>query len=205
MTAADGTTQGGTTARPPGRPRDPEVDRAILAAAAAILTEEGVDALTVDAVACRSGVARASIYRRHANRTALLIAACEAFTPPAPEPPRTGSLRGDLVALGTSIAAKLQGAGTAQLLPTMLAAATTHPEVREALATFFSSRRSPTADAVREAVERGEVRPGLDPEVVADLLVGAIVHRTVVRNGSVGPARVEQLVDVLLGGVTDRR
>jgi AcrR family transcriptional regulator len=186
------------------RPRDPEVDRAILAATAELVAESGFEALTVDAVAERAGVARASIYRRHANRTALLIAACEAFAPPLPEPPRTGSLRCDLLALGTAIAGALQDRATGGLLPTMIAASSAHPEMRDALATFFSSRRSPTAEAVREAIERGEVEAEVDPELVADLLVGAVVHRTVLRAGRVGPTRVAQLVDVVLGGITAR-
>lgn len=57
------------------RPRDADLDAAILAAAAELLNERGVPALTVDAVAARAGTTRPAIYRRYDSLTALLVAA----------------------------------------------------------------------------------------------------------------------------------
>jgi len=61
--------------RPPGRPRDAAADEAILAAAQAILAEGGMRAVTMSAVVRRSGVARATLYRRFPTRQPLLNAA----------------------------------------------------------------------------------------------------------------------------------
>lgn len=50
-----------------GRPRDPEVDQRILAAARGLLRDEGLDGLTISAVAAGAGVGRPTVYRRYAN------------------------------------------------------------------------------------------------------------------------------------------
>jgi AcrR family transcriptional regulator len=187
-----------------GRPRDPEVDRAILDAVVDVLSERGFEGLTMDAVACRAGVSRASVYRRFTGRIELLDAACRAFTPPPPEPPDTGAVRSDLIALATSLARTVGRTDTGRLFPTMLGASAAHPEVREALGRFTASRRSPSVEVIRRGVERGELAPDTDPDLLADLLVGAIVYRILIRGGRVSARRIEQTVDLLLGGAARR-
>ena len=58
-----------------GRPRDADADVRILRAAVELMTEVGPEATTMSAVIERSGVARATAYRRWPNRNALLVAA----------------------------------------------------------------------------------------------------------------------------------
>src|SRR5262245_24874731 len=62
-------------ARRPGRPRDAEADRSILETAAEILRSDGFRGLTVSEVVRRSGVARATVYRRYPTLDALRVAA----------------------------------------------------------------------------------------------------------------------------------
>jgi AcrR family transcriptional regulator len=62
----------------PGRPRSPEADAAILAAALDLLLERGIAATSIEQVARRAGVTRATVYRRFPDRTQLLIATVEA-------------------------------------------------------------------------------------------------------------------------------
>lgn len=185
-----------------GRPRDPEVDRAVLGAVVDLLSERGYDALTMDAVAARAGVGRASVYRRYSGRVELLEAACRTFSPPLPDTPDTGSVRGDLIALVRSSAEIIAGTDTGRLLPSMLGASSAHPEVREALGRFSASRRSPSVEVLKRGIERGELRAGTDPDVVADLLVGAVIYRILVRGGRVSTRRATELVDAVLTGVT---
>lgn len=180
------------------------MDRAIIDAVVELLAEEGVDALTVDAVAARAGVGRASIYRRHANRTALLVAACEAVTPGPPPTPDTGDVRQDLVEVARWVARLLQRSDAGRLLPTMIAQSAGHPEVREALAIFKSQRSSPTTEVVQRAIDRGDLPAGTDAELVTDLLVGSIIYRTLLRVGRTTSAQLAQLVDMVLDGITAR-
>src|SRR6185369_9905988 len=60
--------------RPVGRPRSTSADGAILDSALALLGEVGVNGLTMSAVVERSGVARATVYRRYPTRDALAAA-----------------------------------------------------------------------------------------------------------------------------------
>jgi AcrR family transcriptional regulator len=184
-----------------GRPRDPHVDEAIMDAVVDLLSEGGFEALTIDAVSCRAGVARASVYRRYAGRVELLEAACRAYAPTVSEPPDTGNVRDDLVHLARSIASTVGRSDAGRLFPVMLSASGSHPEVREALARFSASKRSPSVEVIRRAMERGELRADTDADLVADLLVGAILYRVLVRGGTVGAKRAEELVDMLLAGI----
>jgi AcrR family transcriptional regulator len=183
-----------------GRPRDPDVDRAILDAVVDVLAQRGYDGLTMDAVACRAGVARASVYRRHANRSELLAAACEHVTPPPIEPPDTGDVRGDLVALAQALVTSLDQTDTGRILPAMLGAAAAHPEAEDVLRRFSTSRRAPSAEVLRRAVERGELPADTDPDLVADLIFGSIFYRRVVRGTRLGRDALEATVDAVLRG-----
>lgn len=184
----------------PGRPRDPQVDHDVLEAAVHLLSSGGYEALSVEAVAARAGVSRATVYRRYANRADLLDAACRRFAKPDIEPPDTGSVRGDLIALVRRLAAMLNEDDTGGMLPAVLSAARAHAEVREALRRFISTRRSPSVEVIRRGVDRGEIRTDVDPELLADLLNGAVVYRLLIRNGSIGERRAADLVDTLLAG-----
>lgn len=188
----------------PGRPRDPRVDRDVLEAAVHLLSTGGYDALSVEAVAARACVSRATVYRRYANRAELLDAACRTFAKPEIEPPDTGSVRTDLIELVARLEAMLTEHDTGGMLPAVLSAARAHAEVREALQRFISARRSPSLEVIRRGVDRGEIRSDVDPELLADMLNGAVVYRRLIKNSAVGGRRAAQLVDTMLTGAASR-
>lgn len=184
----------------PGRPRDPQVDRAIIDAAVELLGDGGVEALSVDAVASRAGVSRASVYRRHQNRIDLMEAAFNAVATTKPAPPDTGSVRSDLIEIVRRVHAALHDTDSGRLLPSMVSAAKVNAEVREALERFTTARRTPTIDAIRRGVERGELRADTDPDLVADAVVGAVMYRVLMRNGTFDERQSSALVDVIVSG-----
>src|SRR6476661_2247849 len=73
-----------------GRPRDPSLDGAVLAAAADLLGETGYRALTMDAVAARAGTSKTAIYRRWDGKTSLVVDVLAARLPAPTPPPSTG-------------------------------------------------------------------------------------------------------------------
>ena len=87
----DGT--GGPRARA-GRPRDPRLDEAVVAATLQLLAEEGYAQLTVERIAARAGVGKASLYRRWPDKVSIVLEAVSR-SPERPSAPDTGSLRGD--------------------------------------------------------------------------------------------------------------
>src|SRR5438067_8052092 len=126
MTTAIHSTDPATPAtRKPGRPRSARAHRAILAAALALLAEEGFEAMSMEGVAARAGVGKSTIYRRWASKEALLIEAVSSIHAEAPIVD-TGNIRDDLLALAR---AGLQGSprsALVRLFPRLLSEAATN-------------------------------------------------------------------------------
>src|ERR1700691_1881023 len=90
---------GGSGAAPGrGRPRSEAADRAILRAATELLAERGLAGMSMEEVAARAGVGKATIYRRWRSRGALALDAFMAEFQALQPLPDTGTLRGDLLA-----------------------------------------------------------------------------------------------------------
>jgi AcrR family transcriptional regulator len=96
---------------PRGRPRDEAREQAILDAAIALVAEIGYDAMSMEAVASRAGVSKATIYRRWNGKAELIADAIGRMHPQDEfaDPDDTGSLRGDLMALISTMFAKISG------------------------------------------------------------------------------------------------
>lgn len=189
--------------RRPGRPRDARADEVILDAAAKVLAEQGLAGFTVDAVAAQAGCGKATIYRRWASRSELLLETAElaAVEVPAPD---TGSVREDLVVLLGGLAGKMRGTSAAQLLPAVLAEAAVNPEMRETFARFAHERRSRCYNVVVRGIERGELRADTDADVVTDMLAGPIFLRVLFNHLPIDDGLVERVLDSVLDGVLSR-
>src|SRR3954469_6898147 len=110
-----------------GRPLDPDIDDAIVRAAAHVMLTDGIQRMTVPGVAAAAGVAKTTVYRRYATPAQLALAAIDHLNASA-TPPDTGSARGDLVASLEAVRQRIDPTITA----TVLVEAQTHPEVLEA-------------------------------------------------------------------------
>ena len=84
--------------RSPGRPRSARANRAIREATLKLLAERGWDGLTMEGIAERAGVSKATVYRRHADRTEAVSAAVEGFVSEIAIPD-TGAIEDDLLHL----------------------------------------------------------------------------------------------------------
>src|SRR3954453_502741 len=115
--------------RPPGRPRSAEADRAILQAALELLAEDGYRLLTMERVRERSGVGKATIYRRYGSKEELVSAAIEHLNSDIPMPADTGSVLGDFAATAQTILAGAARTGALTLMPRLLSEVTNDPEM----------------------------------------------------------------------------
>lgn len=178
----------------PGRPRDPRAHRAVLEAAIHLLGERGVTAMSVDAVAARARVSKATIYRRWASKEALCVeaVACVVVNPP---PPGETDPRRAVTALLTGIAAALESSDAGRLLPHLASAAASDPQLadiwRQSL--VEPARRRVTA-LVRRAAEAGDLAPDTDVELVGELLLAPLFYRRLVTGRRATPTDVERLV-----------
>lgn len=185
---------------------DPRVLRSratVIAATLNLLTERGIAATTIEAVAERSGVAKTTIYRHWADQPALVL---DAFASTLREPPDpdTGTLRGDLHALTGGLAAALRTGPAAGLMPALIDAAERDPAFA-ALHRQEATRRHRVVRAViARGIARGEMPPNTDPDDVLDLLVGPIFYRRWVSagTGTDDTTFAERVVDLVLAACT---
>lgn len=157
----------------PGRPRSARVDEAIVEAVLDLLVE-GVtaDALTIEAVAAKAGVGKATIYRRWVNKDALLVDAVAALKGPLPE--LTGSLRADLITLLRPVGRNTMTRASS-VLPCLISELRRSPTLRECYQKVVEPRRELMRETVRRGIADGELRPDLDLEVVIAMLVGPML------------------------------
>lgn len=160
----------------PGRPRDAEIDRRVLAAALELLISSGYDGLRVDAVAQAAGVPKSTIYRRWPSVTALAVAAVEQAVA-HPVPPPTDDPAADLEAVVAALLAGPLGGGLAPALVRIGMDVTAHPEA----ATAYRERviaplRTAAIDAVRRGSAQGRWHAD-DPELAVDLVIGSVLYR----------------------------
>jgi AcrR family transcriptional regulator len=156
-----------------GRPRDNQVDHAIVDATRALLAERGYAGLTVDAVAARAGVGKAAIYRRYATKQEMIFSVVVHDMRQQP-PPDAGSLRADLAAVCQTIAAQLGSAPT-DVLTGLLADIYADSSLGDRFTeTFLERERLVVTEVLNRAVARRELATVPDPATVHALLIGPI-------------------------------
>jgi AcrR family transcriptional regulator len=182
-----------------GRPRDVACGPQILEATLDVVAEVGFAGFTVDAVAQRAGVGKATIYRRWASKEALMLEAWLSCVAPLPDPD-TGTLRGDLAVMFNAVNHGRPDDVMRRIFPQMIAASKVNPEVADAYRTFVDDRRRPLQRVLTRAVERGELAADTDLSLIHDLLVAPLIYRWLVSDGDVGPDVVRGIIDVVLTG-----
>ena len=186
--------------RRPGRPRDARVDAAIEDAASECLRKHGFAGATVDAIAARAGVGKAAIYRRWPSREALLFDVAMRDVPDI-DTPDTGSLRDDLVQVFTTLSKQMQESGPGQIMHDVIAEAARNPELREWFIDIVQARRKVCADVVYRAKKRGELKKGIDADLVVDMLNGPLIYKKLMMFDPADAKYIRNLVDAVLGGV----
>jgi len=176
-----------------GRPRDPEVDRTVLVATRELLLERGYERLSIEAVARRAGVGKASIYRRWPGKAPLVLQA--AFT--TDDLPRVDDFAGQLRALVRLAVADFVRDEARAALPGLIVEGAQEPQV-------LVQVMQPELELLRAAMKKGEalgeVRPNVDPFLVLELYSGAVMLRSL-RGVPLTTAFADDLFDTLLRGV----
>lgn len=182
------------------RPRvEGDREAEILDATLGILATAGYDRLTMDGVASAARASKATLYRRWSTKAELVVDALQrAKGAPQVQDPDTGSLRGDLFALGCDKA----GLNDEQTLAVMASIITALHHDAEFSAVFHERFLAPKAALVMRIYERaqrrGEIRADADLELLSNVLAAVILHRFFILRQPVDDETVVKIIDQIV-------
>jgi AcrR family transcriptional regulator len=185
-----------------GRPRDATADDRILAAAFEQLVAVGYGGLSIEAVAATAGVAKTTVYRRYPGKRDLVLAAMSRAAP-MPVPLAAGRSTRDRIAtfVRTTVAA-LVGSGAIRILATLLVEDQRDPGLLDDFrGRLIAPRREAVITMLQDGIERGELRPGVDPAIVTEMVAGAIFGHHLILGQPVSEAWIEAFVDHLWAAI----
>jgi AcrR family transcriptional regulator len=191
---------------PPAGP-DPRIERsrtAILQATVDELRTVGYGAMSIESIAARAQVGKATIYRHWRGKLDLVESALETLKQDITVPV-DGTVRERIVAFLTSLAGFLTDSDLSACLPALVSAAQYDDSVREFQRRFSGARRQALVDLVASGIEGGDLPAGLDPELVAELLVGPLFYRRLMGSDPFPPDRVGELVAMVFDGPAPSR
>ena len=180
-----------------GRPRDARIDTEVVEAVLIALEEGGYRAVTIEGIARKVGRPRSSLYRRWPSKRHLVAyaVASELGENPAAD---TGTLRGDLLSAVRTLWRAFRGPlghALAGLVADMAQDPALASSIRQRV---LAPRRRSMREAVERARVRGELRTGLDVELLLDMLTGPFYFRTLFGHASMSQTNAGQIVDCIL-------
>jgi AcrR family transcriptional regulator len=159
-----------------GRPRDPEVDEAVMVATLDVLVQDGFAHLTMEGVADRAGVGKASLYRRWPNKVALVVDTLRRHAEQRVHLPDTGSVHDDMLAyLRTIVRTKRTEPDVVSAVGQEVAS---NPELADALRhEILPVLMDPVRTIIQRGIDRGELPPSTDVELLMAVGPALMHHR----------------------------
>lgn len=184
-----------------GRKRDLSRDPEILEATIDVLAETGYDGMTIDMVAARAKAGKATVYRRWASKSDLVIDAIGCMKNADLDfdhLPDTGTLRGDLIAMikpHTIEDAKKK----IHVMAGIVSMISKHPELTDALyAIMVEPRARANRFFLTRAIERGEILAGVDVEMLSLVSASMVTYRTLMLRKTVDRAFLISIIDGII-------
>ncbi len=186
-----------STAPRRGRPRSEGLDETLLDVTLELAGEVGIHGMSMDDLAQRAGVSKATIYRRWPSKERLVLDALNHAMRPF-DLIDTGSLRGDLDDYLGELARRMSEGKASDVLPDLIAASVRDANLRTSLDEYIRYRRQPLHTILSRGIERGELGTETDVEVVIDVLIGPFVYRRLLSHDPLDLDFVERLLRTVL-------
>ncbi|GAA1609183.1 TetR/AcrR family transcriptional regulator [Kribbella sancticallisti] len=187
---------------PAGRPKSETARQAVLAAALELVVEKGYQALTIEGIAERAGVAKTTIYRSWPGKAAVVMDAVLSESNPRLTFPDTGSAREDLRLQVSRVVRLFTEPSFAKPFVGLLAASQHDETLADTLHEWLvKTRRAGAAEVLRRGVERGELRADLNIPIAIDALYGALYYRLLVSHEPLSPQYAERVVSEVFAGL----
>jgi AcrR family transcriptional regulator len=185
----------------PQTPRSLRVHDSAVRATRDLLREGGLVAASIDAIASRSGVSKATLYKHWPSRIAIAAEAFGSDVADAVPLPDTGSTEGDLRAHLRQVSA-FYASAEGQVYRELLAACV-RDEGGAAYfrAWFLARRRTAVARLWQRGVERGDTRATVDVDTATDLLFGPLVFRLMTGHLPLTEGGADAIADAAFGGL----
>jgi AcrR family transcriptional regulator len=180
--------------------RSARVREAVLHATLDALSEHEPGAVTISEIARRAGVHATSIQRRWGSKDNVVLDALLTLSQEKLPIPDTGSLRGDLIAFSRSMAGYL-GSTAGETVVRTLAASEDDSDMADNREQLVWARYEAARVMIDRAAERGELRPGTNPQTALELLVGPLHYRALITRHPIDGGCIEEMVDTLLRGL----
>ena len=185
-----------------GRPRDPRIAAAIVAATAELLVEIGYSSLSVAAVAERAGTTKSALYRRWSSKAELVHEAAFPVAPTALEAP-AGDIAADVRMMIEATRDVFTTPVVRAALPGLVADMTADADLNARVMSRFTDLFTAVRMRLAAAIDRGEAHPDVDPDRLIELIGGATMLRMLLRpDEKLDDAWVDQTAAIVVHGVT---
>ena len=169
-------------ARGPGRPRSEKARKAVIRNTLKLLERLGFNELTIEAVAARAGVGKATVYRWWANKAELVI---DAFASAVEKELRFPSAGPVLESIHQQMKrwAVIFQSPLGQIVGTVIGAGQSEPEILDAFRTYWvEPRRVEARNLLKQAIKNRQIRTDLDPDTMLDLFYGPLYLRLMLKH-----------------------
>lgn len=166
------------------------------------LADHGIGGLTIENVARRAGVGKATVYRRWTSKREMILTVLADVGASADLFPDTGGLESDLRALLSSAAEHLRDRRVGRIVPDVLAESARDPEFAAALHEQIGLvRRHRAAAMITRAINRGELPSHVDLALASDLIAAPLYWRLSVTREELTPSDLERLIQMMISGL----
>lgn len=187
--------------RGPGRPRSEQSREAIIQATLDLLEGQPLRDISIEAIARRAKVGKATIYKWWSSKAHLALEAfLESKHRNAPIPD-TGSIREDLLQHIASLT-RFHQTRAGQALVHFIAEGQCAPEFQKDFwERFLKVRRAVVLEMLNRGIERGELRTDVDIDLMIDIIYAPMVYRQMIGYGPLDHSAVQEYVSILLEGL----
>jgi len=185
-----------------GRPRSEKTKDAILTAAYDLLLENGFGAITIEKIAEKAGVSKATIYKWWPNKAAVVMDGFLNATNVKLPIPNTGSTIDDMF-IQVNNFAKFLNSREGNIITEIIGEGQFDPKLADTYrAIYFKPRRSISKQILERGISRGELRKDLNIELSIDLIWGPVFYRLLITGEVVDDTFVKNLINYAFEGIT---
>ena len=160
-----------------GRPRSEDVDLLILESVLDTIAKDGISKVTMEGVAQRAGVSKASLYRRFPTKWDMAKAAVERMRQESPVIPLEGSAYERLLYLMEATRTSIQGSRYGRIMLAVISTSHEHPELAQLVYNrILQPRRMRVREILEQGIEAGEFPSTLNIDVAMPTLIGPMLY-----------------------------